>query len=258
MGIVNGDYAHHNEWPMMVAIMLDDEDGFRSYCGATLWTPNWILTAAHCAFSSENDPYKLEVIKVVIGETDLSGSIDSEHIFHLSELVIHPEYDHGEGPQGGADIALFKLNRSVVFEGTVNSGVLCTCAKAPRAEAPFAAHCYVVGWGMDGENSETLRFHWYREVKVPIIDIEVCRRALPTGAAQEGLICAGYDHGTKDSCRGDSGGPLFCSLTNSAPYEYVQVGVVSFGQGCARPKHPGYYTRVKYYLPWIKKVTGCG
>lgn len=122
---------------------------------------------------------------MVIGETDLSGSIDSEHIFHLSEvlflapfsnkkrplftsfqLVIHPEYDHGEGPQGGADIALFKLNRSVVFEGTVNSGVLCTCAKAPRAEAPFAAHCYVVGWGMDGENSETLRFHWYREVKV--------------------------------------------------------------------------------------------
>jgi hypothetical protein len=64
---------------------------------------------------------------------------------------------------------------------------------------------------------------------------------------QESMICAGKDVGGKDSCYGDSGSPLL-SFEDG---QYVQVGVVSFGSGCARPNRPGVYSRVSAAYEWI-------
>jgi secreted trypsin-like serine protease len=64
---------------------------------------------------------------------------------------------------------------------------------------------------------------------------------------QESMICAGKDAGGKDACYGDSGSPLL-SFEDG---QYVQVGVVSFGSGCARPNRPGVYSRVSAAYEWI-------
>ena len=64
-------------------------------------------------------------------------------------------------------------------------------------------------------------------------------------------ICAGA--GGVDSCQGDSGGPLNLRAFGKVP---VQVGVVSWGLGCARENSPGIYTRVSAYAGWIASVTG--
>jgi secreted trypsin-like serine protease len=53
-----------------------------------------------------------------------------------------------------------------------------------------------------------------------------------------------------DACQGDSGGPLFMETSFN---RYEQIGVVSFGVGCAR-ETPGIYTRVDKAMYWIKKV----
>ena len=55
----------------------------------------------------------------------------------------------------------------------------------------------------------------------------------------------------KDSCQGDSGGPLILGGSSSAATD-IQVGIVSFGDGCAQIGVPGVYTRVSYYTTWIQ------
>jgi len=52
------------------------------------------------------------------------------------------------------------------------------------------------------------------------------------------MVCAGMPEGGKDSCSGDSGGALVIKKSGK------QVGIVSWGIGCAEKDHPGVYTNV--------------
>lgn len=67
----------------------------------------------------------------------------------------------------------------------------------------------------------------------------------------DGQLCAGGEKG-KDSCRGDSGGPLM--QFSRKLQKWYAVGIVSYGPTmCGMKNQPGIYTRVPYYLDWIKE-----
>jgi Trypsin len=89
-----------------------------------------------------------------------------------------------------------------------------------------------------------------QEVGIPLVSQERCKAVYPYALIGEGQICAGLNTGKKDSCQGDSGGPLVSFDVNGCPY---QVGIVSWGNGCARQMAYGVYTRISAYKQWITK-----
>ena len=69
-----------------------------------------------------------------------------------------------------------------------------------------------------------------------------------------GMMCAGHEQGKRDSCVGDSGGPLVKNFVIDGDQTYYQVGIVSFGFECAKPREPGVYARVTHYTNWIHRI----
>lgn len=84
-----------------------------------------------------------------------------------------------------------------------------------------------------------------REVEVPVL--KNCKHKEDRMGDE---LCAGLLQGGKDACQGDSGGPFLCKNPNF-PEQWYLAGIVSHGEGCARPNEPGVYTRVSKYIEWI-------
>ncbi|XP_029665120.1 trypsin-like [Formica exsecta] len=107
----------------------------------------------------------------------------------------------------------------------------------------YTEDCVVAGWGrhIPGSNQESGTY--LRHVRIPLISPEKC--PMPS-VHKETQLCAGLPEGGRDSCQGDSGGPLLCNGT--------QVGIVSWGEGCARENSPGVYCRVDFYLQWLNET----
>ena len=90
-------------------------------------------------------------------------------------------------------------------------------------------------------------------VQVPIISKETCEEYY-RNEIHESMVCAGLPEGGKDSCEGDSGGPMVCKGRDG---RYSVHGVTSWGYGCARAGRPGVYARVSFLIKWIEdKING--
>ena len=106
-----------------------------------------------------------------------------------------------------------------------------------------------VGLGRDAEENGKVATV-LQEVDVERISHDVCIEMYPGWIVEESMICAGIPYvGQKDACYGDSGGPLLQRAAGTG--DVVQVGVVSFGTGCARKDKPGVYSRVSAAYDWI-------
>ena len=108
------------------------------------------------------------------------------------------------------------------------------------------------GWGTTSEGSYTLP-KILNKVEIPLVTTEACNAAdVYSGDITDRMICAGLKDGGKDSCQGDSGGPLFVKQTSG---DFTLIGIVSWGEGCARPNKYGVYTKVNVMTNWIDTNT---
>ena len=163
----------------------------------------------------------------------------------VKRMVVHPRFDPKLLEQ---DIALFELGESVKFK----PHILPICL--PRRGESFAHELATVsGWGYVSYDVRRMP-DLLRKVDVKVLENEVCRRWLSSDPPNAGyrigdrVLCAGFEEGGKDSCRGDSGGPLILKRDGRSQL----IGLVSWGWRCARPRSPGVYTRVSEYVDWIR------
>src|SRR5262249_19625922 len=91
------------------------------------------------------------------------------------------------------------------------------------------------------------------ETAVESIAQSRCKSRYADAVIGAGQLCAGLEDGGRDSCQGDSGGPLIMTDADGCPW---QVGIVSWGEGCAETRAYGVYTRISHYADWIQSHTG--
>lgn len=208
------------------------------YCGGSLINSKYILTAAHCI-----DGFSRQKITVRLLEHDRGTDSESTVIErNVSKIIRHSGYNDRTFNN---DIALLKLDHEIPFGDEMRPVCL-----PPRGKSFTNHEGLVTGWGVKSQGGVTSPV--LQEVKVPIMSNSECKKTkYGSKRITDNMMCAGYPDGKKDACQGDSGGPLH--VINGTVHDIV--GVVSWGEGCARPGYPGVYSRVNRYITWIGKNT---
>jgi len=217
--IIGGAETTIEENPYMVA--LTTPDGFQ-FCGGAIVAPHKILTAAHCTVDSQPAD-----IVVVSGRTSLSQ--DQGETANVTNIWVNPSFDQNTMVNDSSVLTLDKdLTSAPVAIATPDDADLYTAG----------ANSTVLGWGTDesGNTSDVLK-----KVDVPVTADADCTASYKDQFDPNTMVCAGLKEGGKDSCQGDSGGPL---VGMAADGTIKEIGIVSWGQGCAEPNFYGVYGRV--------------
>ncbi|OBT32322.1 serine protease [Vibrio splendidus] len=234
--IINGKEATQENWPFMAALVSRNVNAYDGqFCGASFIGERYVLTAAHCVEGNGR-----EDLDVVIGVSNLSASQAAQHRYAVDNIYVHEYYN---SVATGNDIAIIELvekpAESVVnlvdgyVRGNLNDGQMLT----------------VMGWGdQDASDGYSSKSELY-QVNVPLVNQYQCNTVPYSGYSSIGsdAFCAGYSDGGYDSCQGDSGGPIVVSTNGT----YEQLGIVSWGKGCAEANAYGVYTNISHFDDWI-------
>lgn len=236
--IVGGQNADPGEYPWQA--MLTDTQ-FLPFCGGVLLTPRWVVTAGHCVQGiNESNRNRF---RVILGAYQFDNSTEaSRQVFQFKRVVKHPEFIPSTFDN---DVALIELDRPALLTRWVQ---MISTVQSPKDDALWwpGTQSIVTGWGFTSETGGSPLV--LQEVSLPIVEQSNCVAIFGSNLT-ENMFCAGDIGGGKDACRGDSGGPLIVP-TQSGMFKLA--GVVSWGNGCARPNRFGVYTRIATYDAWIK------
>ncbi|XP_055991079.1 mastin-like [Sorex fumeus] len=192
---------------------------------------------AHC--TSPGEAYRIQAGQLRLYHHD--------HLVKVKLVVPHPKFTRSWSAEAGADIALMKLQVPLRLSASIN---VVSLPNAGLRVKPRTL-CWVTGWGFtkDGPLDHPYRL---QEAAVPVVDKVVCEwhyqdlfPNVTETLIKKDMVCAGNKD--QDACQGDSGGPLVCYLTGN----WVQVGIVSWGNICGQLSVPGVYTKVASYVSWI-------
>jgi len=293
--VVGGVDSEPGEYPYTALIGSLSNGEILWKCGGTLINHWYVLTAAHCQGSGPK-----RITRVRLGDWSVKDEVDclttkkckrNGDCFCLdpvqdfdigpNQVIVHENWE-AKG-QFLNDIALVKLDRAV----EQRLGVKFACLPSDLGLAAehlnvrdldtnsglAGKYGIVVGWGyteydpwggVQGDFKEAkVANNIQQKLEIPILTTEECSRKFRGGGftPAESQICAGGERG-KDSCKGDSGGPLYfkhIAGTGNKPAKssidptYL-LGIVSFGARDCGNGTPGIYTNVKDFIPWIKKI----
>ncbi|KAE8295025.1 Suppressor of tumorigenicity 14 protein-like protein [Larimichthys crocea] len=237
--IVGGEDADEGEFPWQVSLHVKN---FGHVCGASIISPRWLVTAAHCVQDDGRTRYSQPGTWEAYLGLHTQGKLGSAVKRNLKQVISHPNYNAYTYDN---DIALMELDSPVSY----NDFIRPICLPSSQHDFPTGNTVWITGWGATREGGFAATV--LQKAQVRIINHEVCNK-LMGGQITSRMLCAGVLTGGVDACQGDSGGPL----TSSSGGPSFLAGVVSWGDGCARRNKPGIYSTVTKYRAWIKEKTG--
>ncbi len=237
--VINGADVPVGEQPWVVGILQAGvtDDYLAQFCGGTLVAERWVLTAAHCTFDEANNAFAATDLHVLVGRRALRSNEGMR--LTVDRIIRHPAFD---AVTYSHDLALLHLTEATAAPLVKLAG------ESFDSSLQTVRQALVVGWGVtqDGVGADTLQ-----RAQVPLVATTACRRRYadygitlaPT------MICAGYEDGGIDACTGDSGGPLLA--WHNRQQAWIQIGIISWGSGCAEAGIYGVYTQVSSFREWI-------
>jgi trypsin len=197
-------------------------------CGGSLIWGDFVLTAAHCG-------HNVFYSTVKFGST----SVFNANQVSINQRIVHPNYND---TWMANDVMLVQL-KNFIPRTQVNYVTLNKDPKIPADGAPITA----MGYGADGKGNDYTEN--LMKVDLQVVGYDTCVKTYGEKYLNNShMICNGGPlEGGKDSCYGDSGGPIMLTGSN------VQVGFVSWGRECGKKGTPAVNARVSQYMPWIEQ-----
>jgi len=233
--IIGGTQSDVGEFPYYVH--------FPNGCGGSLITPQVVLTAAHCQ-PAANMYSTVNVGAYERGNFQTEGSQPRT----VYGVALHPAYNMNDMTIPENDFMLLYLDEPVYLDTSVTLSLNEVFSVPADGE-----DLTIFGLGHTSDGGSGAQF--LLDVVVPVVNTEECNdpEANKGWVIDEIMFCAGYEEGGVDTCQGDSGGPIVIRDGDN----HIQVGVVSWGAGCANEGYPGVYARVSSTTDWIKDIV-CG
>ncbi|PVU85718.1 hypothetical protein BB561_006910 [Smittium simulii] len=242
--VINGKVANFDDYPFAAFLYGTYENGGEA-CAGALIAPNVVVTAAHCFFDNKNTIFSTSKYLISVGS--IQNIQNNSNRYSPSKIIVNPNY---EASTGKNDVGLIILSKDV-------SSSIATPVKIYNKNVQDGMSATAAGWGVTSNSASASVSSTLNYVDINISSEKACSELNENWKSNDQYSICATVKDEKDTCYGDSGGPLITNISGSP----LIIGVTSNGNApgnsprplCAQEGGVAYYTNLNFYIDWISK-----